>query len=64
MADEGDSKSLVGNNVRVRVPPPASLAGAYGPLSCEIFSWLGGLSFWTKSLPWDGNMTGLGKGPL
>ena len=25
MADEADSKSVVGNNVRVQVPPPASL---------------------------------------
>ena len=24
MADEADSKSVVGNNVRVQVPPPAS----------------------------------------
>ncbi len=25
MADEADSKSVVGNNVRVQVPPPAEI---------------------------------------
>ena len=36
MADEADSKSVVGNNVRVQVPLPAVLKIAWNPVKSWI----------------------------
>lgn len=51
MADEADSKSVVGNHVRVQVPLPA--ANPYNPNLFPIGNWLGLLVF-RGSLQRDG----------